>query len=128
MAATKYRVKDIIELSGRKAEIVHCYPDKYFVEFLDKQTPTSMLVTDEEIDSMRRTMTLPKGHSVAWWQPGFFDSSPSKTETKTEELIQKYVDPNTHCPKCGTEWKETYINYEPVYDCLKCNVKKEDVV
>lgn len=31
------------------------------------------------------------------------------------------------CPKCGGNWTETYIQYEPKYDCLKCNIKKEDV-
>lgn len=30
------------------------------------------------------------------------------------------------CPKCGGQWTETFINYEPKYDCVKCNIRKED--
>lgn len=128
MAANKYKMKDVVFLQGREAKIVQLYGDRYFVEFTDKKDPDSMLITDEEIESMSKPISLPVGQRVSWWQPGYFDSPSNKTEIKTDELIEKYVDPNTHCPKCGTEWKETYINHEAVYDCLKCKVKKEDIV
>lgn len=38
------------------------------------------------------------------------------------------VNTETHCPVCRSEWKETWISHRPVYDCLKCNKKKEDIV
>lgn len=31
-----------------------------------------------------------------------------------------------YCPKCGNKWKETLIGRQLFYDCLKCNLKKED--
>lgn len=30
------------------------------------------------------------------------------------------------CPRCGDNWKETWIGHRPFYDCLKCNLKRED--
>lgn len=32
----------------------------------------------------------------------------------------------TQCPRCGSPWKETWIGHKAYYDCLKCNLKKED--
>lgn len=37
-----------------------------------------------------------------------------------------YKDPD-NCPRCGNKWKETWIGSRPFYDCLKCNIKREDV-
>lgn len=31
-----------------------------------------------------------------------------------------------NCPRCGDKWKETWIGHKPFYDCLKCNLKRED--
>lgn len=31
------------------------------------------------------------------------------------------------CPKCGSEWAEIQLFRSTVYECLKCNVKKEEV-
>ena len=38
----------------------------------------------------------------------------------------KIIDKHTNCPRCGDAWKETWIGHRPFYDCLKCNLKKED--
>lgn len=47
------------------------------------------------------------------------------------DLLDGWDDPSKKigkvCPFCGGEWTETWIGFRPLYDCLKCNIKKEDV-
>ena len=31
-----------------------------------------------------------------------------------------------HCPRCGNKWKETWIGHKAYYDCIQCNIKKEE--
>lgn len=31
------------------------------------------------------------------------------------------------CPRCGGKWTETWISRKAYYDCLKCNIKMEDI-
>jgi hypothetical protein len=46
--------------------------------------------------------------------PGFYLSPPLK---ELKEI---------QCPRCDTPWTETVIGRNVFYDCLKCNLKKED--
>lgn len=36
-------------------------------------------------------------------------------------------DPEFECPKCGKIWNETLFGMKKWYDCIKCNIKREDV-
>jgi len=39
--------------------------------------------------------------------------------------LEIIIDENT-CPLCQTPWTETVIGKNTFYDCLKCNLKRED--
>lgn len=65
------------------------------------------------------------------------DLIPPQMDVPVEHLSHDYsyshyygygnnTDKTTNCPRCGDKWKETWIGYEPFYDCLKCNLKRED--
>lgn len=38
------------------------------------------------------------------------------------------IDTNKYCPKCKNEWTITDSIYNQYYDCLKCSIKREDIL
>ena len=95
---------------GCGARILKALPgDKYIVEFDDKTlAPPQMEVPETYL----RPKPLPYGMFGLDPGPhGWSESFPDKDKV---------------CPRCNTPWKETWIGHDPYYDCLKCNLKKED--
>jgi len=91
-----------------KARIIRAWAnDIYLVEFDDKSLiPPQMDVPGSSL----KPDNLPLGFSGLYGWP--------------EEQTGTYSD--TNCRKCGGTWKETWIGKKAYYDCLKCNIKKED--
>lgn len=89
--------------------IRHVGSDNYLVEFEDKDLiPPQMEVPERFL----------KPQPLVSGMYGFMDWSGDYYKPKHNK--------ETHCPKCGTPWKETIIFRNTYYDCLKCNLKKED--
>ena len=90
------------------AKVIKALPgDEYVVEFDDKTLiPPQMQVPGHYL---KPRLVLYGGFS-----PGDFLGESSWTNK------------DTNCPRCGGDWKETWIGHRPFYDCLKCNLKKED--
>jgi hypothetical protein len=59
----------------------------------------------------------------------YFDSQLAETKINIPDSKGHLnVNTKTHCPQCGDVWKETAIGFDLYYDCISCNIKKEDVV
>lgn len=88
---------------GCGAKVILVYPnDEYMVEFDDKNLiPPQMKVPGYTL----RPKPMPTLYG------GFYGNLPSK---------------DTHCPRCNTSWTITQGMHELWYDCLKCNLKRED--
>ena len=103
-----YRVGDDVTYSPKdiKAKIIRVLPnDEYRVEFYDKALiPPQMDVSGFYLSPVRQLDLNMYGYNHIYG-----------------------TNKETHCPRCGNEWKETWIGHRPLYDCLKCNLKKEDV-
>lgn len=91
---------------GCDAKVIQGYPnDEYIVEFADKNLiPPQMKVPGHTLRP-RPVPTLFGGFG------GYYGSAQSK---------------ETHCPRCNTPWTVSQGMHEPWYDCLKCNLKRED--
>ena len=81
--------------------------DDYLIEFADKSLiPPQMIVPGTTL----KPAPLPyNGFGWDWTRQ---TSSTSYTDT--------------NCRRCGGLWTETWISKKAFYDCLKCNIKKED--
>ncbi len=95
---------------GCGAKIIQGYPnDEYIVEFEDKNLiPPQMKVPGHTL----RPKPVPT--LFGGFQPSDFLGLPT------------YNNKETHCPRCQTPWTVSQGMHEPWYDCLKCNLKRED--
>lgn len=55
------------------------------------------------------------------------DLIPPIMKIPMHELAKIGYDVKDVCPKCGTKWIATTLFSGIVYDCLKCNMKKEEI-
>lgn len=94
-----------------KAKVIKIMPDlTYLIEFEDKDLiPPQMQVPESYLSPGKPTY-------YSLWE-GFWEKPDNNGPSINKE---------THCPKCNTPWKETIIGRNTFYDCLKCNLKKED--
>lgn len=85
----------------------------------DKLIPPTMVVPYHTLKHVS-TQKLPAGNMNKPFNVGEDPWTYSKEYSK--------LDSETNCPQCGSEWKETWIQHQPYYDCVKCNEKKEDIL
>lgn len=105
----RYSVGDEVVFTPKtiKATIIRVLGnDTYTVEWHDKE----LIPPQMDIDGFYLAPELPHRKTLDGWG------------VMPENTINK----ETHCPKCGTPWTETPIGKNLFYDCLKCNLKKED--
>ena len=99
-----YKVGDKVTYSPHliKATVIRALADdQYTVEFEDnKLIPPQMDVPGHYLSLIEELHVLPD--AISYTYKGVF------------------------CPRCSTKWTETIINYKVFYDCLKCNLKRED--
>lgn len=94
-----------------RAKVIKIMPDSnYLVEFEDKNLiPPQMEIPESYL-------SLANDYYPNVWD-GYWGGHSGTNSSVNKE---------THCPKCKTPWKETIIGRNTFYDCLKCNLKKED--
>lgn len=97
-----------------KAKVIrHTQNDHYIVEFEKKD----LIPPQMEVPGYTLVPALPYTSNMYG-----VDSDWGGVTHGTTSSINK----ETHCPKCGGPWKETVFFRKTYYDCLKCNLKKED--
>ena len=107
-----YQVGDKVSYSFKnlKATVIKLLPyDEYRIEFDDKS------LIPPQMDVLSFTLSP--------WEVGQDEISIfGWDDFKSRGAGNK----ETNCPRCGTKWTETLIGHEKFYDCIKCNLKKED--
>lgn len=118
-----FQVGDVIDYKGHIAEIKE----------LDREVPHSNGVKGALVEWSKKNL-IPPQMIVPYADMLYVGTtnSPRKLGADWADLIldNEYQSINTDekCPICDSRWKETWINKEPFYDCLKCNSTKEKIM
>jgi hypothetical protein len=107
---------------NHKAVVIRIFPktNEYLIAFDDSNLiPPQMIVPSASLTKEIDTASL-----FGWMgDTDYYDDEYDQYDRKKN---YQYKDKEIRCPRCGEEWKETIIGRNTFYDCLKCNLKKED--